>query len=620
MSQLSRKPVIKSCANSGLFNLQRSQRQRWVLVNQQKNQGWKLAFQETQNQVLELIATGKPLNQILTVLVQQIEALSSQALCSIFILNPSGTMLYPGVAPSFPESYQKMLEAGLPVGPYGTCGTAIYRKQSVGTVDVAEDPLWDHCRDIILAYGFRAYWSRPIFNSRGEALGTFGMVYRVPRHPSERDRQLIEMSAHLAGIAIERQRSDEQLRLLNAGLEQQVQQRTTQLQRSLKYEALLNRITDKVRRSLNEDHILQAVVQELGQVIGCLCCEASLYNPERTARTVRYEYTVLPSRLEQVMDVEALPTHAFCPIQIPHLQPTHHHTTILSCPIQDDQSTIGELWLFKPTLEIFDEAEIQLVQQVANQCAIALRQAHLHQMTQKQVNELELLNRLKDDFLSTVSHELRTPIANMKMAIHLLSLYATPEQQERYLSILKQECSRESELINDLLDLQRLEASSHQLPLDDWLDLPEVVSILVEPFQTRVQEQEQALSVRFLSTPPPLKTHRNSLERILSELLNNACKYTAKAGQIELVVSYDLANQPAEKPMTTFRVRNQAEIPAHELGRIFGKFYRVPNADPWKRGGTGLGLALVNKLVERLQGTITVESQHGWTTFTLRLP
>nr|WP_317110711.1 ATP-binding protein [Chroococcidiopsis sp. SAG 2025] len=69
-----------------------------------------------------------------------------------------------------------------------------------------------------------------------------------------------------------------------------------------------------------------------------------------------------------------------------------------------------------------------------------------------------------------------------------------------------------------------------------------------------------------------------------------------------------------------FTVRNQAEIPAAELPKIFEKFYRIHNSDRWKQGGTGLGLTLVQKLVEHLQGTLQVESQEGWTTFTMELP
>jgi signal transduction histidine kinase len=109
---------------------------------------------------------------------------------------------------------------------------------------------------------------------------------------------------------------------------------------------------------------------------------------------------------------------------------------------------------------------------------------------------------------------------------------------------------------------------------------------------------------------------RASLERILAELLNNACKYTLNAGEIVLSVHL---KELGKELSTIFTISNQAEISATELPRIFDKFYRVPKADRWKQGGTGLGLALVQKLVERLQGTIRVDSSDGWTTFTIEL-
>jgi signal transduction histidine kinase len=97
-------------------------------------------------------------------------------------------------------------------------------------------------------------------------------------------------------------------------------------------------------------------------------------------------------------------------------------------------------------------------------------------------------------------------------------------------------------------------------------------------------------------------------------LLNNACKYTDAAGEISLIVTLTEPNG------IQFQVANQSEISAAELPRIFDKFYRVPNADRWKQGGTGLGLALVKKLVQQLQGEISVTSENGITTFIVDLP
>jgi signal transduction histidine kinase len=258
------------------------------------------------------------------------------------------------------------------------------------------------------------------------------------------------------------------------------------------------------------------------------------------------------------------------------------------------------------------------------------------------VEELQQLNILKDDFLSTVSHELRTPLANMKMAIYMLKIAPNSERSPKYLEILESECMRETNLINDLLDLQRLESSATPIPIDS-LDLLEWLPNIVNPFYSRTQERNQVLNVQYYPYLQSIRTNPNSLERILAELLNNACKYTPNGGEIFLGIHYrSLSNWLELIPTTNNKrkkkkpdiplplppisdplqivIRNQAQIPETELPRIFEKFYRVPNADPWKQGGTGLGLALVQKLVAQLNGTIQVESSHDFTTFTIEFP
>nr|WP_290222112.1 PAS domain S-box protein [Trichocoleus desertorum] len=432
-------------------------------------------------------------------------------------------------------------------------------------------------------------------------------------------------------IAIQQSELYEQVQRLNADLEQQVAERTVQLQQALDFEALLKRITDKVRDSLDEDYILSTTVKELAQGLGTICCDTGLYKADHTASTISHDYSTGPSGVGHIIQMADRPEVYQWLLQGQYLQfsiysgftvrEIQHESTILACPILDDQGVLGDLWLFRSNCSIFNELEIRLVQQVANQCAIAIRQARLYQKAQTQVAELEMLNRLKDDFLSTVSHELRTPISNMKMAIHMLRIAPSPERQERYLQILQTECTREAELINDLLDLQRLEAASYPMFLVESLNLQDWLPELLEPFRARSQQHQQILRLEFLSQPPPLVSDRASLNRIIAELLNNACKYTPPQGQIVLQVDYQPLNPLlGNKASVTLAFRNQVEIPAAELPRIFEKFYRVPNADPWKQGGTGLGLALVQRLAERLKGNIRVESGAGWTTFLLTLP
>jgi signal transduction histidine kinase len=241
----------------------------------------------------------------------------------------------------------------------------------------------------------------------------------------------------------------------------------------------------------------------------------------------------------------------------------------------------------------------------------------------RQVAELGQIAQLKDDFLSTVSHELRTPITNMRLAIQMLQLSPTETQRSQYLGILEQECLREQELINDLLDLQRLEEQQavtdlQHLELQIWL--PEALA----PFYNRVNNRQQRLFVEIDPRLPTIVTEEKSLKRIVAELMNNACKYTPPLGQIEVCVemrSIDPEANPDELAHVDLIISNfGAEIPAEALPHLFDKFYRVPSGDPWKQGGTGLGLALVKRLVERLEGEIFVKSENTKTIFRVELP
>ncbi|MBW4474923.1 MAG: hypothetical protein KME45_31770 [Stenomitos rutilans HA7619-LM2] len=257
----------------------------------------------------------------------------------------------------------------------------------------------------------------------------------------------------------------------------------------------------------------------------------------------------------------------------------------------------------------------------------AERQAQLYQASQIQVKELEKLNQLKDDFLSTVSHELRTPISNMKMAIHLLKLSPTEAQRSRYLDILQAECAREAHLIDDLLDLQRLESSSKSLELTT-IHLKNWLTTVIEPFRERTQACQQTLQVNLMQDIPDFISDSACLERVLAELLNNAYKYTPPGEKITVTAQVHACDRPETNASTAksgdcilLRVCNSGvEIPAHELPLIFEKFYRIPGSDPWKRGGTGLGLALVQKLVAHLGGSVQAESAPNQTWFTIKLP
>lgn len=419
--------------------------------------------------------------------------------------------------------------------------------------------------------------------------------------------------------------------------ESAMRQYAAQLQQILDFEAMLKRITDKVRDSLDESQIFQTAVDELGTVLGVRSCNAAVYDIESRTSIIHHEYTTsLFSDLGRTMQMDHYPELyaqllqgeylQFCSIR-PH--PMRGRVVMLACPIFDNHGILGDLWLINDKEYVFRDSELRLVQQVANQCAIAIRQARLYETAQSQVRELERVNQLKDDFLSTVSHELRTPMANIKMAIRMLELLRSQQsaapadpgaptdaslaKTDRYLKILQDECDREISLINDLLDLQRLEAQNHPLTFQP-IDLNAWLRRVVEPFQERAAAAHQTLILQAPDPLPHFVSDPICLERILAELLNNACKYTPAAETITVKVQAHLAH--LEMKVTNSGI----EIAPAELPRVFEKFYRVPSKDPWQRSGTGLGLTLVQRLTTALNGEVQAQSRDNLTTFTVCLP
>ncbi|MBD2091269.1 GAF domain-containing protein [Microcoleus sp. FACHB-1515] len=427
-------------------------------------------------------------------------------------------------------------------------------------------------------------------------------------------------------IGLQQAQLYEQMQTLNVALEQQVQERTEQLQQALVLEAALKRITDKVRDSLDEGQILQTAVQELGGLLNVTSCDTALYDLAQQTSTIAYEYVsdasfVACGTIIQMSDYAEMYAQLlqgeylyFCPFNITQVHPLHDRVPLLACPIVEDQQILGDLWLSKQQGEEFNELEIRLVQQVANQCAIALRQSRLYQAAQLQVDELARLNQLKDDFLSSVSHELRTPMYSIKLAIDMLERCLNePRTAERYMQILRDECDRETELIDNLLDLSRLEAKT-ELVLPTTIALRPWLLHLAEAFVERTCQQQQTLQFDLPADLPLLTVDFSQLDRILTELLHNAWKYTP-IGEAIVLMAHGDENQ------VQICVKNSGvEIPLAEQTRIFDKFYRIPSSDPWKHGGTGLGLALVKRRVELLGGSIAVDSKLGWTSFTVTLP
>ena len=178
-------------------------------ISQRKRQEALLAGE---NQVLEMVAKGDSLGDILDSLCRLVEEQSPDVLASILLMDPNGKQLRHGAAPNLPNTYTEAIDGAF-IGPsVGSCGTAAYRAEQVIVSDIATDPLWADFRELALAHSLRACWSTPILSSEGKVIGTFAMYYREPRSPSQREQDTIKHITHLAGIAIQRKLAERALR------------------------------------------------------------------------------------------------------------------------------------------------------------------------------------------------------------------------------------------------------------------------------------------------------------------------------------------------------------------------------------------------------------------------
>lgn len=250
-------------------------------------------------------------------------------------------------------------------------------------------------------------------------------------------------------------------------------------------------------------------------------------------------------------------------------------------------------------------------------------QAKLYEKTRQQMNQLQQLNLLKDEFLSSMSHELRTPLTTMSLAIRMLRHpQITQERRDKYLEILEQECNKEIDLIIDLLSLQRLESNQSQLQAQS-IDLMLLLKDLTESFEKRWASKRLTLTIESPANSLYLHTDPDSLNRILLELLTNAGKYSHPDTTISLQITHQV--QPSNQLVITLSNTGCGILPS-DLTQIFDKFHRGQGVTKKAVQGTGLGLALVKCLVQNLNGTIEVTSSPTQdastylTAFTLTLP
>jgi PAS domain S-box-containing protein len=235
----------------------------------------------------------------------------------------------------------------------------------------------------------------------------------------------------------------------------------------------------------------------------------------------------------------------------------------------------------------------------------------------RDVTQERELDRMKSEFVSQVSHELRTPLTAIKGFTSMLldgDAGEVNEEQEEYLQIVSQNVDRLVTLINDLLDIARIESGRIKLKLEP-IDLGEIVALVAATLRPLVEAKEQTLTVAVVDGLPSARGDHDRIVQVLTNLVSNAHKYTPAGGAIRVDVTRD-------GEMAQVAVKdNGFGISEDDIPRLFTRFFRVDSSLTREIGGTGLGLSIVKSIVELHGGTVSVQSAVGsGSTFSFTVP
>ncbi|MFA6091497.1 MAG: ATP-binding protein [Elusimicrobiota bacterium] len=225
---------------------------------------------------------------------------------------------------------------------------------------------------------------------------------------------------------------------------------------------------------------------------------------------------------------------------------------------------------------------------------------------QHDISELHRLEHVRKEFVANVSHELRTPLATIKAYAETLREGALEDAENRleFISEIEKNAERMTRLVDDLLTISALE-SGKMPPVFEPVDLMDIAREVVVGMMALAQKKQAIIRLETFQGIARVRADKNQLKQVLTNLIENAVKYTGEKGIISVS-----ASMQEGRPAVSVR-DNGCGIPAESIPRIFERFYRVDKNRSRESGGTGLGLAIVKHIVEVHGGSVSVESTLG---------
>jgi signal transduction histidine kinase len=475
------------------------------------------------------------------------------------------------------------------------------------------------------ALGYRSFLAVPML--RGEAvIGVIRVSRAEPTAFSDSQVALLRTFADQAVIAVE-----------NVRLFQELQTRNAELARSVGELSALGEVGRAVSSTLDLDTVLRTVVAHAAQLAGADGCSIYEYDEGAEQFHLRATHNLNAAFVETIRAVplrkgEGLmgrATEMREPVQISDItQPEAYQSgvrdallrfgyrALLSVPLLREDQIIGSLSLNRKSPGAFTPEVVELMKTFAAQSVLAIQNARLYRQLEEKGQELEVASQHKSQFLANMSHELRTPLNAVLGYTELILdgvLGEVPEPIRDSLARARNSGHHLLGLINDVLDLAKIEAGQLTLSLGDYA-LAGIIQTVLTAMAPLAAEKRLALAADVDPDLPPGRGDERRIAQVLMNLVGNAVKFTDR-GEVRVAASV------ADGAFRVAVTDTGPGIAEADQARVFEEFQQVDGATTRKKGGTGLGLAIARRIVELHGGRIGVDSRAGHgSTFWFTLP